>query len=51
MSLLKDFEARLERIVEGVFTKGFKSTVQPVEIAKKLSRAMDEDRTVGVANV
>lgn len=51
MSLLKDFETRLERIVEGVFQKGFKSTVQPIELAKRLVRSMEEGRTVSVKKV
>ena len=51
MSLLKDLEARLERAVEGAFAKGFKSGVQPVEIAKKLDRAMESGRTVGVSKI
>ncbi len=51
MSLLKDLEAKLERTVEGAFAKGFKSGVQPVEIAKKLDRAMESGRTVGVSKI
>ncbi len=51
MSLLKDFETRLERIVEGVFQKGFKSTVQPIELAKRLVRSMEDGRTVSVNKV
>lgn len=51
MSLLKDLEARLERAVEGAFAKGFKSGVQPVEIAKKLDREMESGRTVGVSKI
>ncbi len=51
MSLLKDFETRLEKIVEGVFAKGFKSALQPVELAKKLSRTMEDNRTVSVSKV
>jgi hypothetical protein len=51
MSLLKDFETRLEKIVEGVFQKGFKSTIQPIELAKRLVRSMEEGRTVSVNKV
>ena len=51
MSLLKDLEAKLERTVEGAFAKGFKSGVQPVEIAKKLDRAMESGRTVSVSKI
>jgi hypothetical protein len=51
VSLLKDLEQRFETIFEGFFARQFKSGVQPVEIAKKLSREMDEHRTIGVSKV
>ena len=47
MGLLRDLEKKLERALEGIFSKTFESRVQPVEIAKKLGRAMDEGRTLG----
>jgi hypothetical protein len=45
---LKDFESRLERIVEGTFSKAFKSGLQPVELGRKVVRALDDGRTLGV---
>lgn len=51
MSVLKDFEHRLEAILEGFFAKQFKSGVQPVEIAKKLVREMDSNRTISVSKL
>ena len=45
---LSDFERRLERGVEGVFGRVFRSEVRPVEIGRKLVRQMDVRRTVGV---
>src|SRR5215208_135847 len=48
MSVLKDFERRLEGAVEGAFAKTFRSGLQPVELAKKVLRQMDAERTVGV---
>lgn len=46
---LADFEARLERGVEGVFSRVFRSHgVRPIEIARKLTKEMDLSRTVGV---
>jgi hypothetical protein len=51
VSILKDLEGRLERLVEGAFAKGFKSGVQPVEIAKRLDREMEAGRTVSVNKV
>jgi len=47
--VLKSFEDRLERIVEGVFSRSFKSGLQPVEIGRRLIREMDASRTVDVS--
>ncbi|HZD59579.1 MAG TPA: DUF3662 and FHA domain-containing protein [Anaerolineae bacterium] len=51
MSLLRDLEQRLEALFEGFFSRQFKSGVQPVEIAKRLTRAMDGSRTISVSKV
>jgi hypothetical protein len=45
---LKGFERRLEHAVEGVFSRVFKSGVRPIEIGRKLTREMDDHRTVDV---
>lgn len=45
---LQRFERRLERLVEGTFSKAFRSGLQPVEIARKLVRELDAGRTLGV---
>src|SRR2546423_15301260 len=45
---LQQFERRLERLVEGVFAKAFKSGLQPVELGRRLTREMDANRTLGV---
>src|SRR5207245_1124303 len=45
---LQQFEQRLERLVEGVFAKAFRSGLQPVELGRRLTREMDLHRTVGV---
>jgi hypothetical protein len=45
---LKQFEQRLERLVEGVFAKTFRSGLEPVELGRRLSREMDMERIVGV---
>jgi hypothetical protein len=45
---LKQFEQRLERLVEGVFAKTFRSGLEPVELGRRLSRQMDMERIVGV---
>ncbi len=51
MSLLREFELRIESLLEGFFTRQFKSGVQPVEIAKKLVREMDAHRSISVSKV
>ncbi|MER3452593.1 MAG: DUF2662 domain-containing protein [Acidimicrobiia bacterium] len=45
---LQQFERRLERLVEGVFAKAFRSSLRPVELGRRLTREMDLQRTVGV---
>jgi len=37
--------------VEGVFSRAFSSEVQPVELARRLSKEMDAHKTAGVARV
>lgn len=51
MPNLRDFERRLGGLVEGLFSKTFRSGVQPVEIAKLILREMDSGRAVGVSEV
>jgi hypothetical protein len=45
---LKGFERRLERLVEGVFSRAFKSSLRPVELGRRLIREMDDQKTVAV---
>ena len=45
---LRQFEQRLERLVEGVFAKTLRSGLEPVEIARRLTRDMDLHRAMGV---
>ena len=51
MPILRDFERRLGGLVEGLFSKTFRSGVQPVEIAKRIMREMEDARSVGVSEV
>lgn len=51
MPNLRDFERRLGGLVEGLFSKTFRSGLQPVEIAKRIVRSMDEHKQVGVNEV
>lgn len=45
---LQSFENGLERMVEGVFSRAFRSAVRPVELGRRLLREMDERRSVDV---
>jgi hypothetical protein len=45
---LHQFERRLERLVEGVFARASKSGLEPVELARRLTREMDAERTLGI---
>ena len=51
MSLLRTIETRLARIVEGTFGKVFRTGVQPVELARRLVKEMDEHQQRTVRNV
>ena len=44
MSVLRNLESKLAGLVEGTFSRAFKSEVRPVEIARKLTREMDEHK-------
>jgi len=43
MSVLRNLESKLAGLVEGTFSRAFKSEVRPVEIARKLTREMEEN--------
>ncbi len=45
---LRGFEDRLERMVEGIFSRAFKSGLQPVEVGRKLIREVDANRSIDV---
>jgi hypothetical protein len=49
--ILRDFERRLGGLVEGLFSKAFRSGVQPVEIAKLIMKEMEAGRSVGVSEI
>lgn len=51
MSVLKDFERRLEGAVEGFFARAFRSGLQPVELAKAVQRYAGNYQNVGVDGV
>ena len=45
---LKGFERKLENMVEGAFARVFKSGLRPIEIGRRLTRQMDDNRSVDV---
>jgi Protein of unknown function (DUF3662)/FHA domain len=45
---LQKFEGRLERMVDGTFSKAFRGELHPVEIGRRLTREMDLKRRLGV---
>ena len=49
MGFLQQIEKRMESLVEGVFGRAFRRQVHPVEIAKGLTKQMDEGRMVSVS--
>ncbi|NED95434.1 DUF3662 domain-containing protein [Phytoactinopolyspora alkaliphila] len=46
MGVLQRFERRLEGLVQGAFTKAFRSEVQPVEIAAAIQRELDNNAQI-----
>ena len=46
MGFLENFEKGLERIVNGAFSKTFKSEIQPVEIASAIRAEMDSKASI-----
>jgi hypothetical protein len=51
LGILNDFERRLEGVIEGIFTKAFRTGLQPVQLATRILKEMDAGKTVGVKEV
>ena len=51
MSVLRTIEQKIEGLFEGMFGRAFRTHVQPVELARKLAKEMDEHRTISVSRV
>ena len=51
MSVLRNLEAKLGGLVEGAFGRAFRTSVQPVELAHKLAKEMEENQMVSVSRV
>src|ERR1700757_1160207 len=48
-SVLRSLESKIAGLVEGTFSRAFKSEVRPVEIARKLAREMEEHKSYSVS--
>jgi Protein of unknown function (DUF3662)/Inner membrane component of T3SS, cytoplasmic domain len=51
MSVLRNLEAKLGGLVEGAFGRAFKTSVQPVELAHKLAKEMEDNQMISVSRV
>ena len=51
MPVLRSIESKIEGLFEGVFGRAFRTHVQPIELARKLAKEMDDHRNVSVSRV
>ena len=51
MTVLRNIEQKIEALFEGVFGRAFRTHVQPVELARKLAKEMDDHRMISVSRV
>jgi FhaA, N-terminal domain/FHA domain len=51
MTVLRSLESKLAGLVEGTFSRAFRSEVRPVEIARKLAREMEEHQSHSIQRV
>jgi hypothetical protein len=49
--VLRSIEQKIESLVEGTFGRAFRRNVQPVELARKLAKEMDDYKMVSVSQV
>jgi len=49
VTVLRTIERKIEGLFEGVFGRAFRAHVQPVELARKLAKEMDDHRSVSVS--
>jgi hypothetical protein len=49
MSVLRSLETKIAGLVEGTFSRVFRSEVRPVEIARKLAREMEQHKSFSVS--
>jgi hypothetical protein len=51
VTVLRNIEHKIEGLFEGLFGRAFRTHVQPVELARKLAKEMDDHRLVSVSRV
>jgi hypothetical protein len=51
VTVLRSIEQKIEGLFEGVFGRAFRTHVQPVELARKLAKEMDDNRTTSVSRI
>ena len=49
--VLRSIEQKIEALFEGVFGRAFRTHVQPVELARKLGKEMDDHRNISVSRI
>ncbi len=49
--VLRTLEQKIEALFEGVFGRAFRTNVQPIELARKLVKEMDDHRSISVSRV
>jgi FhaA, N-terminal domain/FHA domain len=49
VTVLRNIEQKIEALFEGVFGRAFRTHVQPVELARKLAKEMDDHKMVSVS--
>src|ERR1700736_1165302 len=49
MTVLRSLESKIAGLVEGTFSRAFRSEVRPVEIARKLTREMEEHKSFSLS--
>jgi FhaA, N-terminal domain/FHA domain len=51
VNVLRSIEQKIEGLFEGIFGRAFRTNVQPVELARKLVKEMEDHRTVSVSRI
>jgi Protein of unknown function (DUF3662)/Inner membrane component of T3SS, cytoplasmic domain len=49
MSVLRSLESKIAGLVEGTFSRAFRSEVRPVELARKLAKEMEEHQSTSLS--